>query len=221
MTRVALTMLLLIVGAGASAGAWMREEGSVFVVLGANGLLSGATERPVHYDPTIFAEFGLSEGITLGFDGYTADAARSSAFYGFLRFPVPAGQGAPLMAVELAGGVQTRPGQSAEPRVRAGLSMGLGLENGWLAADASLSASLRLDRPEGKLDLTWGRRLTPAISGVLQLQTGTGQSGDLYAKLAPSAHWQIGGPITLELGVVQALTGDMGTGVRIGTHLKF
>ena len=56
---------------------------------------------------------------------------------------------------------------------------------------------------------------------ILQLQAGQGFSGDTYAKFVPSVGYKLRENIVLNLGVVQALTGDKGTGLKFETWLTF
>ena len=73
MKTAVLAVLLCLWGHAAVSGAWMRDKGSLFIAAGGNFWLSDGSQLPVHYDPTLYAEFGLTERLTLGLDLYTAD----------------------------------------------------------------------------------------------------------------------------------------------------
>ena len=70
----------------AHAGAWSREKGELFIAAGGNFLLSEGARLPVHYDPTLYAEYGASERVTLGLDIHTADAGRIGTAFFFASF---------------------------------------------------------------------------------------------------------------------------------------
>ncbi len=72
----------------ACAGAWPRDKGQLFIAAGGNFLLSDGAQLPVYYDPTVYAEYGLSERLTVGMYLYTADAGRVGSIFFFASFPI-------------------------------------------------------------------------------------------------------------------------------------
>jgi hypothetical protein len=50
---------------------------------------------------------------------------------------------------------------------------------------------------------------------------GTGLTGDTYAKVAPSVVWEARENLQVRVGVVQALTGDLGTGLSLQSWVTF
>ena len=89
LTRLTLVFSLCFASL-ATAGAWPREKGTLFIAAGGNFLLSDGAQLPVHYDPTVYAEYGLTDRVTIGLDLYTADAGQAyeaiSLFYDFSSF---------------------------------------------------------------------------------------------------------------------------------------
>ncbi|ROU03613.1 hypothetical protein [Histidinibacterium lentulum] len=221
MLRLCLMILLTCAG-DAAAGPWMRGEGEVFLSFGTNVALSDTAQRPVHWDPTVYLEYGLTPRLTLGADLYIANGDEEETGSVFLRFPLHAAETGLPVSASLAYGLRhDRLADETERIARAGLHVGRPLPQGWLSADAAAIFVLGGDRTEGKLDLTWGRSISERWTGVLQMQTGIGTAGDFYAKAAPSALIRVTDRTRIEIGVVHALTGDRGTGLRIATWWDF
>tara|TARA_R110002051_G_scaffold93824_2_gene163606 strand:- start:19503 stop:20168 length:666 start_codon:yes stop_codon:yes gene_type:complete len=205
----------------ATAGAWPREKGTIFIAAGGNFLLSDGAQLPVHYDPTVYAEYGLSERVTIGLDLYTADAGRIGSAFFFTSFPLGDLEARDKFAANVAFGVRVDAENPSEMLLRAGLSWGRGLTNGWIAVDAlaTYGTNARTFRP--KIDVTWGRRWSERWTTSLQLQTGQGFTNDYYAKVAPSIIYDLKDNIQVHLGAVHALTGDRGSGLKFETWLTF
>ena len=68
MRLVLTSWFFLFMASIAQASAWSREGGALFIAVGGNFLLSDGAELPVHYDPTLYAEYGATETLTLGLD---------------------------------------------------------------------------------------------------------------------------------------------------------
>jgi hypothetical protein len=208
-------------GSPAQAGAWAREKGDLFLSFGGNiALFDGAT-RPVHYDPTLYVEYGLTDRLTVGFDGYTSDATAVVNGFVFLRYPIGSTDGPQRLAFSVAAGASEIPGLALETTGRIGLHWGYSLTRGWLAADATSVLGLAVGEREGKVEFTWGRQLTDRWTGTLQLQGGVGFSGDTYAKVTPAIMYDLGDTTSLRAGFVQALTGDMGSALTLEVWLSF
>lgn len=218
----AVLVLAMAVQAGtAEAGAWARERGAIFLSFGGNVALFDGATRPVHYDPTLYIEYGLTDRLTVGFDGYTSDATAVVNGFVFLRFPVGSTEGRSRLAFSVAGGASEIPGLALETTGRLGLHWGYGLDRGWLAVDATTVLGLAVGEREGKVEATWGRVLSDRWTGLLQLQGGIGFSGDTYAKVTPSILVGLTETTHLRAGVVQALTGDMGSAVTLEVWMDF
>lgn len=216
-----LPLLLICWAVQAPAGAWPREEGEIFIVLGGNVALFGNAVRPVHYDPTVYVEYGFSPGLTLGFQGHTADAGTSGTLLGFGRLHLRAGPRGDQYAVSAAFGQTLIPTGAVETVIRGGLHWGLGLPDGWIAVDGYATLTQDNGRLQTKIDATWGHRIDTRWSSLLSAEVGTGLEGDIYAKIAPSVSLRLSDRADLRVGVVHALTGDRGGGVTVESWLRF
>lgn len=217
-----LTVIFLFCFAStAFAGAWPRAKGEIFIAAGGNFLLSEGAKLPVHYDPTLYAEYGATERTTLGVDLHTADAGRIGTMFLFASFPVGDLEARDKFSASLAFGVRADAYHPTETLLRGGLSWSRGLDTGWLAVDATATygTNERTFRP--KIDMTWGHQWGEKWMTSLQLQTGQGFTNDYYAKIAPSLIYSFNDRMKLHLGAVHALTGDRGSGLKAETWMSF
>ncbi len=224
MPRVLILWVWLWVGWGAdpvAAGAWPREEGTTFVSFGGNVALFGGATRPVHYDPMIYVEHGLTPRLTFGIDGYTADAGTAGSLFAWIRLPWRPGDGGDVWAASTGLGTTLLPDGTHEATTRLGLHWGRGLETGWLALDVQGQLGVTRLSHQAKVEGTWGRKLTPQLTGLLQGQTGYGLSGDLYAKLGASVVWHATEALDLRIGLTRAMTGDRGGGLTLEGWWRF
>lgn len=205
----------------AMAGAWTREEGSLFVSFGGNVALFDHATRPVHYDPTVFLEYGLSPRLTIGLDGYTADKGQAGSLFGFARTPVGPTDGPVVVAVAFGLGLTKTPTGPLWETVRIGGHLGQGLAHGWLALDAEATRVLQQPLVQTKMELTWGHQLGNGWTSVLSGQIGTGLEGDFYAKMNPSVTYDLTQGVRLRAGYVRALTGDRGSGLSAQVWVDF
>lgn len=214
-------LLLCLATDMASAGAWARTEGELFIAAGGNFLLSDGARLPVHYDPTLYAEFGASERVTLGLDLHTADAGRIGSAYFFASFPIGDLESDNKFAANFALGMRIDAFSAPETLLRGGISWGRGLETGWLAIDATATYGTNDSTFRPKVDATWGRNWSDKWTTSLQLQTGQGFTNDYYAKIAPSLIYNFNEDIKIHLGAVKGLTGDRGAGLKLETWLTY
>ncbi|MCH2078381.1 MAG: hypothetical protein MK180_16150 [Rhodobacteraceae bacterium] len=231
-------LLLLLLPASVHAGAWARGEGETFASLGLEGKSSGATL-------TFYGEYGYSDRITLGVDGFLSEDNTTLSAVAFARYTFPSA-GANVWAVSGGLGGEYRIDEREQqlvadgpitvvdqPRMgaflRIGGHYGRGLENGWLAADFSydIGKLLSLDNPPRpdediqrvKLDLTYGRRVSDKLSviGQVFLQDYDGTA---------SQSVQVGsayslGETTLEGGVRQGFGPSSETTLKLGLWQRF
>lgn len=219
--------LLVLICAGvmlaqaASAGAWAREKGELFIAAGGNFLLSDGAQLPVHYDPTLYAEYGLTDRITIGMDIHTADRGQIFSGFVFANVPIGAIDGPNRYSANVAYGYRTDAVRPDEVLLRGGLSWGRGLSKGWLAVDATATFGTADSTFRPKMDATWGHNWNDRWTTSLQLQTGQGFTNDYYAKISPTVIWKMRDDVRISLGAVQALTGDGGAGLKLETWLTF
>lgn len=214
-------MCLLALPQTAAAGAWAREKGQFFVSSGGNFLLSDGAELPVHYDPTFYLEYGLSELLTIGIDYHTADQGRINTGFVFGRFPLGSSIGRDRFAASLGYGARVDEFNPQETLVQGGLFWGRGYEAGWYALDYTATYGDITEEFRSKADLTWGHNFTDRWTTTLQLQTGEGFSGDVYAKINPAVIFTLNENHRVSLGAVKGLTGDEGSALKLNIWSTF
>lgn len=214
-------LLLLLFATQSHAGAWPREKGIVFLSFGGNMVLFGEAVRPVYYDPTVYLEYGLTDRLTIGADGFTADKGTAGSLFVFARYPVLSSDSDDKLAVSLGLGGTLLPDGTLEPAPRLGLHWGRGLSGGWLAADTELIFGLVEGTAQTKIDVTIGHNLTPDWTAILVATAGIGLTGDVYVKASPSILYHVNDTISIRTGLVQALSGDYGGGLSLEAWVRF
>lgn len=209
--------LLLWLASDAMAGAWLRDKGAGFLSL------SGQLKEPDEFglyrqDVSLYAEYGLTEQLTLGVDA-GHDILQMSKALVFARVPLGRKDRNTRLAAELGAGQV-----GDDNALRPGLSIGRGIQlwdrDGWLNADG------RAVLAEGgarilESDLTFGLSVTDRIKVILQLQAGQPDTGDAYATFAPSIVYETKPGAHLEIGLSQPLTGGDLRGVSLGLWRMF
>jgi len=234
---LALLILFCLTAPGALAGPWPRAKGEAF--------LSFAIEYSDRRDyGSLYAEYGLTENLTLGLDlgATTSDAKKAIAF---ARWPVGDNAGPLHMAVQLGVGYAERwrtppfklvvkgggplpplpgPRPKMRPVLQTGFSVGRGLKllghNGWITLDT------RAEMDEAfashyAADATLGLTAPKGHMLIMQLQTGATDTGESWAKLAPSYVLELSDTQHLEMGLVAGLAGDTDVAARLGLWQRF
>lgn len=225
MLRILVLLFLAILPATAHSGAWPREKRTVF--LSWSNSISINPQTPYATSTSIYAEYGLTDSLTVGFDGNLGAPGETSEAYLFLRFPIGKTDRPAHTALTFALGGKFTPnpwGDTIEqPMAKIGASWGRGLKRGWLAVDAY--AITALDTPELSFsaDFTWGQKPSDRLMLIWQVQTGTPANGATYIKFAPSLIWTIGGKKSnqIEIGFVKGLIGDDSQNLKLGFWKTF
>ncbi|MDX8347094.1 hypothetical protein SLH49_03760 [Cognatiyoonia sp. IB215446] len=212
---------LLVTPQAAVSGAWAREEGQFFLSSGGNFLLSDGAQLPVHYDPTLYLEYGLTDILTIGVDYHTADQGRIDTGFVFARFPLGETTGATRYAASIGFGARVDEFNPRENLVQGGLFWGRGYSAGWFAVDFTATHGDLSENFRAKADFTWGHNLSDRWTTSLQLQTGEGFSGDTYAKINPAIIMTLTQNHRISLGAVRALTGDEGSALKLNVWSTF
>lgn len=240
---IALTLLTFWTGA-ACAGAWPRPEGSGFVSLAYEATTPRAALLPeaLALDPvpeifgyqSIFAEYGLTDRITLGLDAGGEENPDTWSGVAFVRIPLDKGAGRHRWAAQLGVGQRRYladgpfPGQefdTTELIVRPLLAWGTGFDNrlgtGWLGAETSIEWRQDTAGHPVKLDLTAGLNLNDKTFAMIQLQTGDFPQANPYAKLVPTVVRRIRPWVAVETGLILGLHGDDSIGGRLAVWFDF
>ncbi len=230
--RAIMAGLLLVGLAGqACAGAWPRQKGETFVSISQ----TFSTEAKILLAPTenldsytaLYAEYGLTERLTVGLDGAYALGPGSKLRTGliFARYPVWSNESGSRVAVDLGFGYRRGNDGEQGPRLRAGLSWGRGLESrwgpGWLGFETSVEAQPPTDDRIYKADFTLGWKPREDWMAILQVQTGFYPHAEPLVRIAPSIVKAFGAHSNLELGIVSSVYGDESIGVKIATWIRF
>lgn len=230
MVRALVLLIMVILPANAQAGAWLREKGAVF--LSWSNTISTRSDSLYATDTSLYAEYGLTSRLTVGFDGYLGATGKASEAYMFMRFPLGKQDRPARMALTFGVGAKSIPnpwGSTTEQTLaKAGFSWGRGLKRGWLAFDASVSSvvqsSIFVTGQSGtsfSADFTFGQKPSERLMLIWQMQTGKTTNGPTYAKFAPSMVWSFGNKNSIEIGLVKGLTGDETQSLKVGFWKSF
>lgn len=218
----ALALVIVLAGAQqAQSGAWPREKGSGFA---ANSLT--ATEGK-DYTGSLYAEYGLTDRLTLGLD-VTAEIDALGVITGdgtlFLRVPLSAPDAPNKWAMHLGLGARYEELEflpSAEVALAWGRGIQWGQRYGWLAVDASYNVAQSPALATTKIDATFGMGLGETTKGMLQI-FNTREGDDFTAKLAPSLLYSPKNlPYTLQVGFEVPLNYEDDTALKLGLWLDF
>lgn len=232
MIRVLALLVLLVFPVSVQAGAWLREKGAIFL----SWSNSISTEASSFYETemSLFAEYGLTPRLTVGFDGYIGRAGTESEAYLFMRFPIAQKERPAKMALSLGAGYKVFPNPwgtvTKQTRAKLGFSWGRGLKKGWLAFDTSASilvqSSLVVPGQDGtnfSADFTWGQKPWERWMFIWQMQTGKTTNGPFFAKFSPSVIWSFGAKRhnSIEIGLIKGITGDESQSLKMGFWKSF
>ncbi|MEQ9259957.1 MAG: hypothetical protein RIG84_12765 [Roseovarius sp.] len=208
-------ILALPLPQGAQAGAWVREKGE--------GFLSFSLDIDAEdgADPFfgVYGEYGIGRGRTLGLELRDDGTGDGKAFV-FLRLPVSGEDRKLKFAYELGIGVN-----QGEAALRPGFSLGHGLDlgrsKGWVNLDARALLYEDYDDALFEGELTFGWKPSDKLKLMLQLQAGAPQSGDAYAKIAPSIAIRQGKSRHITFGVTAGIVEVEGGELNLGLWQKF
>ncbi len=220
--RIWFAICLAVWGGAVDAGAWPRGKGKAFISVSSTFSLTGDLLKPIRYEPSFYAEYGVTDRLTFGLDAFLAGEFDQPTAFAFGRIPILEKRLNDPVAVTLGFGTEDTE-TVKEPLARAGLAWGHGLEKGWLAVDSFATVGLETGDLDLKLDATWGYKLHPRLTTILQLQTGRLETDEEpYAKLAPSVVVKLHKRLQVELGVIHHLTDEeAATALKLGSWLEF
>ena len=190
MTEYALhiVLLFLLLAAGpATAGAWLREEGTGFLSTSLLQRQDGGTET------NLYLESGLRPRLPLGFQGdatLIAGQLNNGTILVFARKPIPrAGVDYKLsFTLGLGADIDTQTRGLLRTQLSYGRGLTWGERFGWLAIDAIVDWSLAGMSDTAKLNTTVGFTVNDRFK--LMMQVFVTHENETSLKVAPSLIWQ-------------------------------
>ena len=202
-----------------NAGAWPREHGTVYLafseIMTVNSL--GVPRR----FQSLYAEYGLSPQLTLGFDGFRSGSGESTETFLFLSFPLHTNNLRNRYALTFAIGEHADLTGAPAPALRIGLNWGRNIGSSWLAINNFATFRKASDTPLLKLDATWGYHFSDHIDLMLNLRAEIYDGATSKIEIAPGLTWQTGVGNRIEVGLSIGAAEHREYGLKIGTVRKF
>lgn len=226
-----LLALLVLVSARAEAGAWPRGKGETFLALG-QALSSGtpallAPDLSFRSFTTLYAEYGVTERLTLGLDAAYGWGPEADLWTGlvFARWPLGETAAGDRFAIDLGLGRRVESEEGDDLRARLGLAWGRGFEIGWGQGWMGVETSSERLIPAGdevyKADFTVGLKPNDDWMLIFQAQSGLYPRADPLIRLAPSIVRRMGAHLHAQFGVDATVLGERSYGVKLSTWLSF
>lgn len=218
-------LALCLAGLGAAptveAGAWPQERGSWFASAAVHltwpqDVTTWTGLQPTGRYDALYLEYGVTDRLTAGLDlGRSVSGA--GKMVGFVRWPLTREGARIRIATEL--GLGRIEGAAV---VRPGLSVGMGWDRGWVAADALVEQPLGGGTgADVKVDVTFGLTGARGRRTLLQVQMGQESGDPAFLRLAPSLVWPLTDHLSVEIGGAYGLVGDASMGVKLGLWADF
>jgi len=212
------TIMMVLLAGQALAGPWPREKGRTFLAV-AGFAEAPETGQSVTGYATVYAEYGLTDTVTVGLD-LGSDEDATEKIIGFLRVPLIPADRSLKFALELGAGRLDGGGV-----VRPGMSLGHGLKmfgrNGWFAIDTRGEVFVDGGATNASGDVTLGLSATEKTKVILQLQGGTSAFDDTFLRLAPSMIREFAPGRHIEFGITAGLKDAADFGIKLGSWLEF
>jgi len=234
-------VLCLILPSLASAGAWPRGKGNIYFDLSFYTYPQDHDTRGI--TPHVYLEYGITDKLTFALDGvfmnehnmFTGIASvttpimlknnRIKLAYGFGYGQAPYQFKIKDEEYDLIDGYRILVSKSITTHTKRqtvtqfSFHMGLGLDEGWLSADAYMRLFDTHPDPLVKLDVTYGRHISPKLKGHVQFQYGV-QGDESYFNLAPTLDWAFSPKVSVNVGATYDLTSGY-HGIKLGSVFKF
>lgn len=233
-----LAILLLPLAGSATAGAWLRADGTTFMSL------SHEQDRAGNTYTGLYAERGLGGRNTLGFRLDHSGAGQTGALVWWQR-SLDDGSGPNRWTVSLGVGAVDR-GGSLLPAGEVAAAWGRGIANplggSWFTVETRLNVvgdpkdtpAATDDATRGarylgnlatqtaiKTDVTLGVQLTPSMVVINQIRFEQAEDTGFSSKLSTSLVRDLKGPAKLELGIMAPLSEQGEPALKVGTWLEF
>lgn len=237
-------LLCGLVGMSADAGPWPREPGGIFLSL------SVERDRDGNRYDSLYAEYGRTARTTLGFELGHSNLGETSTMLWWQR-PLDDGQGPDRLVFAVGSGALKRDGRAMpQVQLGLGWGRGLDAVpllrqirwSGWLSADARLrvtaamkdedelarlaeEGSSALDyltpKSTAKVDVTLGLRPRETTMLIGQLRLERGKDIGKRSKLALSVVQDVIGPVKLQAGVLEPVSGGGERAFILGSWFEF
>jgi len=219
MTRIIAFFLCFLAPDEGNAGAWPREHGTVYLAL-SETMTVNSLGVPRRFQ-SLYAEYGVSPQLTLGFDGFLSGPGGSSETFLFLSFPLRTNSQIDRYALTIALGEHADLTGSPAPALRIGLNWGRNIGSNWLAINNFATFRKAADNPLLKLDATWGYHVSDDLDLMLNLRAETYDGATNKIEFAPGLTWQTGFGNRIEVGLSIGTAEHREYGLKIGTVRKF
>lgn len=182
---LALCLALLAPAFPAQAGPWLREKGSSFTAVSFSATYFLETTSQTYLEYGLTAKTTLIADIGMTRPQFTPQSGQVTLSF---RRALSAPDARMKWAYELGLGTAWL-GEEILPHLRAGLSVGRGLEwgdkSGWVTVEAAAVWSVSAPLHVGKLDATLGMNFTDVTTAMVQIYS-THSAGKSVASVAPS-----------------------------------
>ncbi len=220
--RLGLTLALLLAPAALCAGAWPRDEGSVFLSVG-TGHLSPETGGS-QSETTLYAEWGLKGAYTLGFSG-SVNMDSSGEGHIFLRLPPYRWEGGALAALEFGLGTKSVDRVTFTQFLKLGGAWSKGItlrdRSGWLSVDLGVFLDTDGSDDRVKLDTTLGLSVSERLAVVGQVFAEQTQFGTSLT-IAPSVAYSTqGGRVRYQIGYEHKSGDGAQSALRLNVWTEF
>ncbi|MBS9718449.1 hypothetical protein ACFFUT_13290 [Pseudohalocynthiibacter aestuariivivens] len=219
MTRFIVFVLSIIIPFPAFSGAWPREHGTVYVAFSETFTVNSVGVPRSFL--SLYAEYGLSPQLTLGFDGFRSGSGESSETFLFLSFPLHTNNPRNHYALTFALGEHADLTGAPAPALRIGLNWGRNIGSSWLAINNFATFRKASDTPLLKLDATWGYHFSNHIDLMLNLRAETYDGATNKIEIAPGLTWQTGVGNRIEVGLSIGAAEHREYGLKIGIVREF
>ncbi len=218
---IRLFLILMLLGAQASAGAWPRDKGTWFASTAVRLAWPRGQwplDTPSQYY-TLYLEYGLTPQVTLGLDaGRSVSGAGKTVV--FVRYPLRNRDTGMKVALDLGAGKI-----DGAAVVRPGLSLGYGFAarrgSGWFSVDTVAEVAVNTWETDVKADITFGRSMPGGNKWILQIQSGKPHGQAAFARFAPSWVIDLNKGRMFEIGATVGLKSDNELGLKIGMWHHF
>ena len=222
MRRVIISLIWSMLSAAAvSAGPWPREKGEIFVAT-TGTYFYGLESELIQSDGALYAEYGLSDRLTLGVSAMDNLYDYTHA-YAFIRRAFSPPEQRLKFAASVGLGTSRRWldwGAMARVDVSVGRSTAF-LKPGWWSVTAAIEDHAVWSEPTYKLDATFGLNLTDRIKTFVDVETSHRPGSPQTRTLRTSLAWKTGRGAHLLFGIEAKDSAERLIGLRAGWWRSF